>query len=249
MKKENKLLIVAISCFFLINDKVHAATMLDGQTTIFMYAFFGILILVGICLILSKKPKNEPTNYEEKEKTYPTLKEGQKVNIKTKKDDDYTTSFDKDFIIKELPTFSFKLFYNDIEATFLNLLTAKDEHDLEELKDKISEPVLANIDYQNQSSNLKIVNKNIIDFQKKTDYFEIKVAITIEDEQGQTKDYEVLFHNNRHVSKYNTCPNCGGKIKDPTLLRCNYCSYILPQATPEQIWVLSSYQETEKAIA
>ncbi|MBE6151139.1 MAG: transposase [Firmicutes bacterium] len=106
--------------------------------------------------------------------------------------------FDPDSIFKTLPTFSNKNFFNQTEIEVKNKLNLND---------------------------IKIIKKEIIDFFEETDKY-IIISVFKYKNKNVEKTITVTSENNKNITITN-CPNCGGKIKDPTLLRCKHCNSII----------------------
>lgn len=117
---------------------------------------------------------------------------------KDKKEEKIEEKFDPDSIFKKLPTFSNKNFFNQIEI---------------ELKKKLD------------LNDIKIIKKEIIDFKEEKEKYIIISTFKYKNKNIE-KIVTVTSENNKHTTITN-CPNCGGKIKDPTLLRCKHCASII----------------------
>ena len=195
--------------FFSISNPVYALEInTDNSFEFFGYIACGLLMVLGVVIIIiTKFNKSGGTGKaffeeKEKEKDLPGLVEKE---TKEKKKETKIT-FDPDSIFKILPTFAKNKFLND---TF------------EELKNKVN------------NKDLKVSNKTIEDFKEEDNRYVIisKYECKIDNENDSSKNkkeiYLVTSINNKNNDTY-TCPNCGGKIKDVTMLRCKYCNAILP---------------------
>lgn len=180
----------------------------DNSFEFFGYIACGLLMVLGVVIIIINKfSKNGGTGKaffedKEKEKVLPGLTEKEKKKEKNEKE--IETTFDPDSIFKILPTFAKNKFLND---TF------------EELKDKVN------------NKDLKVSDKIIEDFKDEDNRYIIitkyECKIDNESDSNKKETYRVTSINNKNNDTY-TCPNCGGKIKDVTMLRCKYCNAILP---------------------
>ncbi len=117
---------------------------------------------------------------------------------KKKTEEKIEEQFNPDSIFKTLPTFSNKNFFNQTEI---------------EIKKKLD------------LNDIKIIKKEIIDFKDETDKY-IIISIFKYKNKNIEKTITVTSENNKNITITN-CPNCGGKIKDPTLLRCKHCNSII----------------------
>ncbi len=179
----------------------------DNSFEFFGYIACGLLMVLGVVIIIitkfSKAGGTGKAFFEEKEKekVLPGLTEKE---TKEEEKKEIETTFDPDSIFKILPTFAKNKFLND---TF------------EELKDKVN------------NKDLKVSDKIIEDFKDEDNRYIIitKYECKIDNESNSNKKetYRVTSINNKNNDTY-TCPNCGGKIKDVTMLRCKYCNAILP---------------------
>ncbi len=114
--------------------------------------------------------------------------------------------FNPDSIFKVLPTFSSKKFEEETKRDLNN-----------ELK--------------NNDDSFKITDFKITDFKEDNDKYTIKSWASIETGYKKNKEtnfYTITSINNRTINKDLRCPVCGGKVKDPTKLRCMHCGSILP---------------------
>ena len=145
------------------------------------------------------------------------------------------TDFNPDSIFKILPTFSPNKFMNDT---------------YEEIEKRITE--------NSQVVDHKLLKKNITDFKDEENEYLITVKYLIEestlDENNKLVKTQKYYSVNSECSKnrdvlIDTCPNCGGKIKDSTLLRCKYCNTILPKVekeTSNDDWTIKEVQIIDK---
>lgn len=117
---------------------------------------------------------------------------------KKKTEEKIEEQFNPDSIFKTLPTFSNKNFFNQTEIEIKNKLDLND---------------------------IKIIKKEIIDFKDEKDKY-IIISIFKYKNKNIEKTITVTSENNKHTTITN-CPNCGGKIKDSTLLRCKHCNSII----------------------
>ena len=207
MNKIYKFYLFLLITFFSISNPVYALEInTDNSFEFFGYIACGLLMVLGVVIIIiTKFNKSGGTGKaffeeKEKEKDLPGLVEKE---TKEKKKETKIT-FDPDSIFKILPTFAKNKFLND---TF------------EELKNKVN------------NKDLKVSNKTIEDFKEEDNRYVIisKYECKIDNESNSNKKetYRVTSINNKNNDTY-TCPNCGGKIKDVTMLRCKYCNAILP---------------------
>lgn len=179
----------------------------DNSFEFFGYIACGLLMVLGVVIIIitkfSKAGGTGKAFFEEKEKekVLPGLTEKE---TKEEEKKEIETTFDPDSIFKILPTFAKNKFLND---TF------------EELKDKVN------------NKDLKVSDKIIEDFKDEDNRYIIitkyECKIDNESDSNKKETYRVTSINNKNNDTY-TCPNCGGKIKDVTMLRCKYCNAILP---------------------
>lgn len=120
------------------------------------------------------------------------------INSDKNKNKEEIKEFDPDSIFKTLPTFSNKNFFNQTEIEVKNKLNLND---------------------------IKIIKKEIIDFFEETDKY-IIISVFKYKNKNIEKTITVTSENNKNIT-ITSCPNCGGKIKDPTLLRCKHCNSII----------------------
>ena len=160
---------------------------------------FGLVFIGVIIILVSKISGNEKEVYIEKEKN--------KISGLTDKDKiKEIKDFNPDSIFKVLPTFSSKKFEEETKRDLNN-----------ELK--------------NNDDSFKITDFKITDFKEDNDKYTIKSWASIETGYKKNKEtnfYTITSINNRTINKDLRCPVCGGKVKDPTKLRCMHCGSILP---------------------
>ncbi len=227
MNKKGMFYLFLLVTVFNIDNPVYAFEInTDNSFEFFGYIACGLLIAFGIVIIIVNKfNKAGGTGKaffeeKEKEKNLPGLTEKEKK--KEKKDKEIEITFDPDSIFKILPTFTKNKFLND---TF------------EELKDKVN------------NKDLKISNRVIEDFKEEDNRYVIitkyECKINNESDKNKKETYRVTSINNKNNDTY-TCPNCGGKIKDVTMLRCKYCSAILPNIQNNNnanIWQIDKFEK------
>lgn len=215
---------------------------LNENTTIIFYFVCGFFILVGIVLIIYGKFSNESfsnTYYDENEESNIVgLKDTNKKKEKKRNNKikylEIDSDFNSDSIFKILPSFSPNKILND---------------NFNKLKEEIMKD--SNI------KKIKLVNSQITSFEEIPSGYLLKAQyITIEnyledndkyDKKRQCK-YEVILNNVKNDVTVATCPICGGKIKDPTLLRCKFCDSILsfPNNNNNDEWNFEKYEKIDQ---
>ena len=199
--------LLLIALIFIIEPVNALSFQMEEGTAIIIYIFCGLFIFTGIVLIIISKINKGSTGkiyYEEEHNN-------QISGLIDKKDDKKEeNNFNSDSIFKILPSFSKNNFFN---TTY------------EELKNKTS------------LDDCTLKNKKIIDFREETDKYVITSQLTferkIENEKNksqsiETSNYVITSIKEKNINSDCRCPNCGGKIKDITKLRCQYCGSILP---------------------
>lgn len=193
----------------------------EFDTDIIFYILCILFIIIGISLIAIGKMSNRRTksfkhDIDPDDHEIVGLKDVEKADHR----------FDPDSIFKEIPTFSNKKFY---ETTSEELK----KHILKEDKELIE---------------VNFINKNIIDFQvTNKKYIITSEFITEEKKEIETDQYKYIVTSEKNKEtkehketksnenkKVTNCPNCGGKIKDPTQKRCLHCGNLLTKETKSQ---------------
>jgi len=196
---------------------VYATTIeLDNPIKIASYIICGIFIMLGIILILSGKKNSNNLAIEDKKKN-----EIEGLINKDEKKDEKEINFNVDSIFKTLPTFSNKNFFKEIYEQL--------EKEIKKVNDK---------------TEIKILEKKIIDFQKKenkyiiTSIFKIEFTDDLKEKKEQT--YTIISEQQKIKSiTLTNCTNCGGKIKSNNDTRCKYCHSLLPSNNNEiETWII-----------
>lgn len=210
---------------FMCVEMVCADVSLDNDNVIIYYLICGSFMLVGVCLIIYSKfnkgsnggsyydeeKKNEITGLKDKKGNKVIGKNGKKVDHKNLYID---SDFNFDSIFKILPSFSPNKILSD---------------NFNKLKDEIMK--------DSHIKKVKLVDKRITYFEEIDNGYLMKVQYITEENYLDDDDkydkkrkckYEVILNNIKKDIALQTCPVCGGKIKDPTLLRCKFCGSILP---------------------
>lgn len=232
MKKHfNKLFLLFL--ILLTFENTYALTLnIDQATT--LYIIFGIFIIIGIIMIVTGRigNKGNTRSYEnEKDKNDHEI-EGL-INR-----DKIDRSFSPDSIFKEIPTFSNKKFYEDINKEI-------------EKKLKKEMPEILNI----ENTNNKITNfetnenKYII-----TSEFKCKLKVKILEEEIEKFEeitYQIISEKNKEIKTTNInltkCPTCGAKLKDNTKNKCLKCgNKIEKQKIQKNDWKIKEIKKMDK---
>ena len=199
-----------------------AVFQIEESTAYIYYIICGLFVLIGVAIIIFSKFSNGGN------KTY--IEDNNDISnlIDKKKDLNTNKSFDADSIFKTIPTFATGKFFNE---TF------------EELKNKIIK--------KGKVKDVILKDKSITDFKDNNDKYIIETEFIVEENDSNgnkmNNKYKVISHSNKEVTKYDVCPNCGGKIKDPTKLRCKYCGNILPKTeTKATKWKIEKFESEVK---
>ncbi len=214
---------------FLYLENVYALTIeLEEGTVLIAYLFCGIFILMGIVLIIVSKLNGRGSSYKEEKKEADKLID---KNLKNDKKEDSTlkNTFNPDSIYQVLPSFSLNNFF-----------------------DKISDDLEKDITDKNNVKDLKLDKKIITNFQEFDEKYVIESKFTFDqtvvgdDGKDYTSNvtYDVIANNFKEKDNFQRCPTCGGKIKDITMLRCEYCGSILPKLdnSKANIWTIEKYE-------
>lgn len=193
-----------------------AITFTASTKTITMIAFGAIMFLGVVIVIGSKISGGNKDVYVEKEKNEISGLVDEKVREQEKE-------FDVDSIFKLLPSFSNKKFSEETSTALIQLLTGNTDISIinKDLIDK----------YKEKYENIELKDFKILDFTENDNSYEIKSIISfdhkIDKKKTETLIYKLVSVNTKDT-KIERCPTCGGKIKDNTKLRCEFCGSILP---------------------
>jgi len=230
--KKKILKIYFILTMILLSFENTYAYYLNTDTTILLYLLCGLFIFIGIIIIIFGKitsSKNKVYNKKNKKNEITGIID--KNNIDKK--------FNSDSIFKTLPNFSNQNFY---EKTF------------EDLKDNLKkENNLINI------NTIIVIKKDIIDFKNELDKYIITSEFIINYENNNKtgelniknkyeEKYIITSEKQKKDTTHSNCPTCGGKIKDPTLLRCKYCDTIIAKtnSNTKNDWEITNIKKMDK---
>ena len=178
---------------------------MSNTTKLVSYAICGIFIITGVIVIFVGNKNNTTKTFNYNEEKNKQKKHDDNANL--------TKTFSPDIILKTIPTFSNKKYF-----------------------DQIFELLKKDIEQNNTIKNITILKKEIIDFKEEQNKYLITSKIKlnyIQEETKTIKEYTLLTENKTIDENITNCPICGGKIKDITKLRCKYCDSILPKIEPK----------------
>lgn len=177
----------------------------------------GLVFIGLIIIVFSKIFGNEKEVYIEKEKNRISgLTDKEKISE--------IKEFNSDSIFKTLPTFSIKKYEEDTKKEITNKL-------------------------KNNDNSFNITDFKIIDFKEEENKYIIKSWASIETGTKKNKEknfYTITSTNTKIINKDARCPQCGGKIKDITRLRCKHCGSILPNNNNinNDEWITENIEKT-----
>ena len=241
MKKNKLLLLLLIP---LLIEPVYARNIESFDYTKIMTVMFGSFFVIGIGIILYGKfggGDSKETVYVEKQKNrIAGLTDDEKLDIEKE--------FDADSIFKILPTFSPKKFKDGTSTSMKLLLSSKSTKLPEEKKENFKDESLIN-ENLDDLADINIEEFKILDFSEHEDKYLIKSLLVISHKIGKRKKdekaYTLVSENPKEATDNLRCPYCGGKVKDQTKLRCNFCGSIYPpfKKVNNSKWVITKIEK------
>lgn len=224
MKNIKKIYLLLITVISL--DNVYAATEFELNTQNIISIACISLVLLGLALIIVGKMSERKGHSIEIEKS---SKKSEIVGLKDKEKNE--NDFSSDSIFKEIPTFSKKKFFDITDEEFKKKLFKEDDELIE----------------------INIKDENIIDFEMTEKKYIITTKYNIEVKKEIEKDvYKYIVKSEKQKetkeetnTSITNCPNCGGKIKDPTLKRCNHCGHNFEKEHTSKTWKITKIEKMD----
>jgi DNA-directed RNA polymerase subunit RPC12/RpoP len=230
-----KKILFGLMVFFILSEPAYAFAISNDMYTYTNIIAAGMVFIGIIIIIISKMSGGNKDIYVEKEKNKISgLTDEDKLNVEKE--------FNPDSIFKTLPTFSSKNFEDNIKEVITNLYTGN----VDKTKHHIKEELTTNTEVLEE---FKINDFKIIDFIEEDNRYLIKSKLLIECGPKKEKIKKILnitSVNKKSVQAEIRCPVCGGKIKDPTKLRCIHCGTILPNNNElnNDKWIIEEIEKT-----
>ena len=226
MKNTKKFLLLLIAIISLEN--VYAATDFEFNTQNIISIICISLVLLGLALIIVGKMNERKGHSIELEKP---SKKSEIVGLKDKDKEETEKDFSSDSIFKEIPTFSNKKFFDITNEEFKKKLFKEDD-ELIEINIK-NEKI---IDFEITEKKYIITTEYEIEVKKEIEKDIYKYIVKSEKQKEQNEDTNITLTN---------CPNCGGKIKDPTLKRCLHCGQNFEKEHTSKTWKITKIEKMD----